>query len=87
MLFSLLVFFFQCVLPFVAVVVIVVYCCCCHCCCVFTYLFYRLYTGGRGDPISVIPAPLCDDLNSCNRNSVESDMGYIIRSKRGTVQP
>ena len=34
----------------------------------------------------VIPVCFCKDLKSCDRNSAESDIGYI-RSKRGTVQP
>ena len=55
-----------------------------------TYFFYiyRLYTSGRGRALvpSVIPTPLCNDLKNCERNSANSDIGYI-RSKRGTVQP
>ena len=65
-------FLFSFVCVFLVVVVVVV-----------IFLPTNFFTGiQEAESPSVIPAPFCDDLKSCNRNSVANDFGNI-RSKRG----
>ena len=45
--------------------------------CFFLQVVHRWQ--GRAMVLSVIPAPICNDLNSCDRNSAENDIGKGVR--------